>query len=163
MLDATGAQALGEIVEELESRGITVLLKGVRPHHRRILEAVGTLDRLAHQRHLFDNLDDALAHARIHLARTPHQTSASGSPGRRCERQPGQTVTGTPTLATDSRWRPAQHRVHYLANIRRTRRQQHRRSSRHPRDHCRVGSRDRQDLPKTNDVNDAQSGLVTRQ
>ena len=33
-------------------------------------------------------------------------------------RQPGQTVTGTPTLATDSRWRPAQHRVHYLANIR---------------------------------------------
>ena len=78
-LDATGAQALGEIVEELESRGITVLLKGVRPHHRRILEAVGTLDRLAHQRHMFDNLDDALAHARIHLARTPHQTSASGS------------------------------------------------------------------------------------
>ena len=36
-LDATGAQALGEIVEELESRGITVLLKGVRPNHRRIL------------------------------------------------------------------------------------------------------------------------------
>jgi SulP family sulfate permease len=76
-LDATGAQALGEIVEELESRGITVLLKGVRPHHRRILEAVGTLDRLAHERHMFDNLDDALAHARIHLARTPHQASES--------------------------------------------------------------------------------------
>ncbi len=71
-LDATGAQALGEIVEELESRGITVLLKGVRPHHRRILEAVGTLDRLAHERHLFDTLDDAVAHARSHLARTPH-------------------------------------------------------------------------------------------
>ncbi|HET9011028.1 MAG TPA: SulP family inorganic anion transporter, partial [Gemmatimonadaceae bacterium] len=71
-LDATGAQALGEIVEELESRGITVLLKGARPSHRRILEAVGTLDHLAHQRHLFDNLDDAIAHARVHLARTPH-------------------------------------------------------------------------------------------
>jgi sulfate permease, SulP family len=77
-LDATGAQALGEIVEELESRGITVLLKGVRPNHRRILEAVGTLDHLAHQRHLFDNLDDALAHARVHLARTPHPASETG-------------------------------------------------------------------------------------
>ncbi len=74
-LDATGAQALGEIVEELESRGITVLLKGVRPHHRRILEAVGTLDRLAHQHHLFDNLDAAVVHARSHLAGTAHSAS----------------------------------------------------------------------------------------
>jgi sulfate permease, SulP family len=78
-LDATGAQALGEIVEELESRGVTVLLKGVRPNHRRILQAVGTLDRLAHQRHLFDHLDDALAHARLHLARTPHPASGTGA------------------------------------------------------------------------------------
>lgn len=68
-LDATGAQALGAIVEELEGRGITVLLKGPRPHHRRILAAVGALDRLAHQRHVFDHLDDALAHARSHVAR----------------------------------------------------------------------------------------------
>ena len=76
-LDATGAHALGEIVEELESRGITVLLKGVRPRHRRILEAVGTLDRLAHQRHLFDKLDDAVAHAHVHLTRTPHSAGAT--------------------------------------------------------------------------------------
>jgi SulP family sulfate permease len=69
-LDATGAQALGEIVAELESRGITTLLKGVRPHHVRILRAVGALDRLAHQRHLFDSLDEAIAHAREHVART---------------------------------------------------------------------------------------------
>jgi SulP family sulfate permease len=78
-LDATGAQALGEIVEELEGRGITVLLKGVRPNHQRILQAVGTLDRLAHQRHLFETLDGALAHARVHLARTPHPTSDAGA------------------------------------------------------------------------------------
>ena len=70
VLDATGAQALGEIVAELESRGITVLLKGVRPRHRRVLLAVGTLDHLAHERHLFDTLDDAVAHARLHLTRT---------------------------------------------------------------------------------------------
>lgn len=70
VLDATGAQALGEIVAELESRGITVLLKGIRPRHRRILQAVGTLDHLAHEQHLFDTLDDAVTHARLHLARS---------------------------------------------------------------------------------------------
>jgi len=68
VLDATGAQALGEIVSELEHRGITVLIKGVQPRHRRILEAVGTLDRLRHQRHLFDGLDEAVEHARHHVA-----------------------------------------------------------------------------------------------
>lgn len=68
-LDATGAHALSQIVAELESRGITVLLKGVRPHHRRILAAVGTFDRLAHDRHLFTTLDDALEHARTHVER----------------------------------------------------------------------------------------------
>jgi SulP family sulfate permease len=69
VLDATGAQALGEIVAELESRGITVLLKGIQPRHRRVLQAVGTLDQVAHEEHLFDTLDDAVAHARLHLAR----------------------------------------------------------------------------------------------
>ncbi len=66
VLDATGAQALGEIVSELEARGITVLVKGARADHRRTLAAVGALDRLAHENHLFDNLDDALEHARRH-------------------------------------------------------------------------------------------------
>ncbi len=70
ILDATGAQALGEIAAELESRGITVLLKGIQPRHRRVLEAVGTLDHLAHEQHLFDTLDDAVTHARLHLARS---------------------------------------------------------------------------------------------
>jgi sulfate permease, SulP family len=69
VLDATGAQALGEIVAELEHRGITVLLKGPRPEHLRILSATGALDALAHQNHLFASLDDALAHARSHIRR----------------------------------------------------------------------------------------------
>jgi sulfate permease, SulP family len=69
MLDATGAQAIGEIVSELEHRGITVLMKGARPAHLRTLRAVGTIDRLAHQRHLFDSLDEAVAHARLHVQR----------------------------------------------------------------------------------------------
>jgi SulP family sulfate permease len=69
VLDATGAQALGEIVADLEHRGITVLLKGPRPEHERLLRAVGALDRLASHHHLFADLDDAVAHARAHVAR----------------------------------------------------------------------------------------------
>jgi SulP family sulfate permease len=72
VLDASGAQALGEIVADLEQRGITVLLKGPRPEHRRVLEAVGTLDELAHARHVFADLDDAITHARLHVARAEH-------------------------------------------------------------------------------------------
>jgi SulP family sulfate permease len=69
ILDATGANALQETVAELEHRGITVLLKGVRPEHRRALQAVGTFDRLATHDHIFDNLDDAITHARTHITR----------------------------------------------------------------------------------------------
>jgi sulfate permease, SulP family len=72
VLDATGAQALGEIVAQLEARGITVLLKGPRPEHLKVLEAVGVLGQLAHERHLFDDLDAAVAHARMHVARSEH-------------------------------------------------------------------------------------------
>jgi SulP family sulfate permease len=67
VLDATGAQALGEIVAELESRHITVLIKGVRPEHHRVLTAVGALEHLAHERHVFADLDDAIDHARSHV------------------------------------------------------------------------------------------------
>lgn len=68
VLDATGAHALQETIAELEGRGITVLLKGLRPDHLRTLEAVGAIDRLRTERHVFDTLDDAVAHARTHLA-----------------------------------------------------------------------------------------------
>jgi SulP family sulfate permease len=71
VLDATGAQALGEIVRELEDRHVTVLLKGPRPEHLRTLEAVGALEELAHQNHVFTSFDDAVAHARLHVAREP--------------------------------------------------------------------------------------------
>lgn len=77
MLDATGAQALGNIVGELEDRHITVLLKGARPEHERVLRAVGALDRLASDRHLFDDLDQAVAHARVHARRAVHQATSA--------------------------------------------------------------------------------------
>lgn len=72
VLDATGAHALGEIVADLEHRHITVLLKGPRPEHERVLRQTGALDHLATERHLFSRLDEAIAHARLHVARSPH-------------------------------------------------------------------------------------------
>ena len=76
MLDATGAQALSEIVAELEARGITVLLKGPRPEHLRLLGTVGALDRLAHENHLFTDLDAAVAHAGCTPAVSPATSPA---------------------------------------------------------------------------------------
>lgn len=74
VLEATGAHALGEIVSELEARHITVLLKGPSAEHLRILGAVGALDELAHERHVFIDLGEAVAHARVHAQRAPHGT-----------------------------------------------------------------------------------------
>jgi SulP family sulfate permease len=76
VLDATGANALGEIVADMESRGITVLLCGVQPDQMRLLSAVGAMSSLAHERHAFTALDEAIAHARTHAGR-PSATSHS--------------------------------------------------------------------------------------
>jgi sulfate permease, SulP family len=89
MLDATGAQALGQIIDELERRRVTVLIKGAKPHHLRILREVGTIDRLAHAKHVFDDLDDAIAHARTHVA---HRHGELGS-----EPHPAEEATAPPT------------------------------------------------------------------
>lgn len=69
VLDTSGANALAEIVRDLQRRGIVVLLKGLRDEHRRLVEAVGVLGGLQHHAHLFDTLDDAVAHARRHVHR----------------------------------------------------------------------------------------------
>ena len=69
LLDASGARALGEIVDVLESRGMTVLVKGATGEHRRLLEAVGTLRPLLDRGHVFDDLPGAVTHALHHVAR----------------------------------------------------------------------------------------------
>lgn len=38
-----------------------------------MLEALGVFDSLAHERHLFATTPEAIAHARVHAARIPHQ------------------------------------------------------------------------------------------
>jgi len=67
MLDATGAHTLIEIAKELESRRITVIVKGIRPEHFTLLSNVGVFDALRHENHVIDSLEDAIAHARSHV------------------------------------------------------------------------------------------------
>jgi MFS superfamily sulfate permease-like transporter len=75
-LDATGASVLADAVHRLEGRGITVLLSGVRPAHRSVIERLGVYERLAHERHVFPSTPAAIEHARLHVARTMHDEPA---------------------------------------------------------------------------------------
>lgn len=70
MLDATGAHTLTQIAQELEARGITVIIKGVQPDHLNLLTNVGIIDSLRHENHLIDTLDEAITHARTHTHST---------------------------------------------------------------------------------------------
>ncbi len=93
MLDATGARALGEIVDLLGDRGITVLLKGASQEHTRLLTAVGTLAPILAQGHVFSALPDAVAHAAKHVARHAHDEQTRVTEGDIGE---GVTAAGPP-------------------------------------------------------------------
>jgi SulP family sulfate permease len=69
LVDATGAHVLTEIVQQLERRGVTVLIKGVREGHVELFTTVGVLSSLRHSNHLFDELAPAITHARSHISR----------------------------------------------------------------------------------------------
>ncbi|GAA1674974.1 SulP family inorganic anion transporter [Microbacterium lacus] len=71
LVDATGAHVLSEIVQQLERRGVTVLIKGVREGHVELFRTVGVLSSLRHSKHLFAELAPAVAHARSHIVRAP--------------------------------------------------------------------------------------------
>lgn len=79
VLDTSGANALAEVVADLRRRGIVVLLKGLRPEHRRVVESVGVLAELQHHRHLFADLDDAIEHARSHVRRSEGDRLPTGA------------------------------------------------------------------------------------
>ncbi|HSJ22004.1 MAG TPA: sodium-independent anion transporter [Nocardioidaceae bacterium] len=74
-LDATGAAVMRDTIRQLENRGITVLLSGVKARHSTVLDALGVYDRLGHEGHLFATTPEAIAHARMHVARTPHEAA----------------------------------------------------------------------------------------
>ena len=69
LVDATGARMLGDMVQALEARGITVLIKGVQARHESLFRTVGVLGALRHHHHLYNDLPTAIAHARDHVRR----------------------------------------------------------------------------------------------
>jgi SulP family sulfate permease len=69
ILDSTGAQVLGELVTRLEREGVTVLIQGIQARHVDLAKGAGVNRALRHTKHLFDDPDVALAHARDHIAR----------------------------------------------------------------------------------------------
>lgn len=77
-LDATGTSVLADTIRRLEQRGVSVLLSSIRDEHAVLLAGLGVYDALAHERHVFDNTPDAIAHARVHAARQPHPPVAPG-------------------------------------------------------------------------------------
>ena len=68
-LDATGARVISDIIDALERRGVTAIMKGVLPQHRGLIERVGVTEHLRHPRHLIASLDEAVEHARSHIRR----------------------------------------------------------------------------------------------
>jgi len=75
-IDATGASVLADTVARLEGRGISVLLSGLQARHERVLRELGVHDQLAHLEHSFATTPEAIAHARMHVARAQHAHEA---------------------------------------------------------------------------------------
>ncbi|WP_298943105.1 SulP family inorganic anion transporter [uncultured Microbacterium sp.] len=81
VLDATGARVITELVQSLERRNITVLIKGIQERHLHVATRVGVISALRHQNHLFVDLPAAIEHARSHVRRTrAQQSGAQGHP-----------------------------------------------------------------------------------
>jgi sulfate permease, SulP family len=89
MLDATGARAVGEIVDELDARGIAVVLKLASAQNLRLLRTVGALELLEQRGHVHAELAGAVSHALRHAAREPHDhRPAGGQPARGASARP---------------------------------------------------------------------------
>ncbi|MCX6433746.1 MAG: SulP family inorganic anion transporter [Actinobacteria bacterium] len=69
VIDASGGHALEEIISGLKSRGIAVLLCGVAERPLRIRRAVGAVDALDAEQHVFMTLPAAIEHAHGHVRR----------------------------------------------------------------------------------------------
>ena len=73
VMDATGAAALRTLVDRLTRRDILVLVSRLQDQPHKILERTGILEQITRRGdHLFANTDDAIAHARYHLAHGDH-------------------------------------------------------------------------------------------
>lgn len=73
VMDATGAAAMRTLVDRLARRRILVVLSGLQPQPRQVLERTGILQEITRDgHHLFERTDDAISHALGHLAGDDH-------------------------------------------------------------------------------------------
>lgn len=79
VMDVTGASAMRSLVDRLGRRDILVLVSKLQEQPREVLERTGILERITrHGDHLFDDTEEAIAHARHHLAADDHLAPANG-------------------------------------------------------------------------------------
>jgi sulfate permease, SulP family len=77
VMDATGATALRSLVDRLARRDILVMVSGLQEQPRSVLERTGILDAVTRRGdHLFATTDEAISHARLHLASGDHTAPA---------------------------------------------------------------------------------------
>ena len=67
-IDASGARVLRDAIDKLQRRGALVLVSGIRPEHRRPLDALGTLDQLRDAGRVFPSTPEAITYAHAHLS-----------------------------------------------------------------------------------------------
>lgn len=72
-IDATGADVLNHIIEDLSARGITVFLKSSPSDNDRLCRSSPVIARLAEDGHVFTDFDTAVVHARRHVERHGHR------------------------------------------------------------------------------------------
>jgi len=80
-IDATGAHVLGDAINRLHRRGITVLLSGIAPGHEQVLTALGVAEQLRRDGRVFPDTPTAIAYARrqvLHLLPSPAEVPAPG-------------------------------------------------------------------------------------
>jgi len=66
-IDATGAHVLGDAIERLRERGITVLLSGIAPGHEQVLARLRVAEQLRHDGQIFADTPAAIQYARRHV------------------------------------------------------------------------------------------------
>jgi SulP family sulfate permease len=69
-VDATGAHVLGDAINRLQRRGITVLLSGIAPGHEEILSTLGVAEQLRRDGRVFPDTPTAIRYARTHVLGT---------------------------------------------------------------------------------------------
>jgi SulP family sulfate permease len=92
-IDATGAHVLGDAVNRLQKRGITVLLSGIAPGHEQVLATLGVARHLRRDGLVFADTPAAIDYARTtvlrhHANRAPSAPEAASSSAPAPRREP---------------------------------------------------------------------------